>query len=386
MSQPDDPSVVDADTTTDDAPTDAAVPAADAADAPAQAADAAASIGPAPDDYAGRIDLGRSDLEHALSDAPQPIREVAQTAESAFEQVVPMALWQQAQGVLGFELVRFAGQPITIATVLMVLLIVLLTFRISSAAQQIVDRTLRRSGLSRHEGTIAALRRLVHYAIILIGFGIALDTLGVDLAALFTAGAVFAVAFGFAMQNIAQNFVSGLLLLMERSIKPGDILDLGTGPVQVVEMRIRTTIVRTLDEEEVIVPNTDLVQSRVKNFTLRDALYRLRTEVGVSYDSDLREVDAVLQSTADAIPWRLQQPPPRVLLKGFGASSVDFEVSVWIDDPWRAQVHRSLLNHAIWNALHEVGVVIAFPQLDVHVDDALVGALRDRADGRRSAV
>jgi small-conductance mechanosensitive channel len=139
--------------------------------------------------------------------------------------------------------------------------------------------------------------------------------------------------------------------------------------VSVTEMGIRATLVRTRDEEDLIVPNASLVQSMVKNYTLRDSLYRLRTAVGVAYSSDLQVVRSTLQTAAKDVSWRNQGKEPLVLLTGFGSSSVDFEVSVWMEDPWLESRYRSQLNHVIWDALAKHEVTIAFPQLDIHFDD-----------------
>ena len=217
-------------------------------------------------------------------------------------------------------------------------------------------------------GTIGVTQRLIHYVVMAFGLGLALDNLGVDLGALFAAGAVLAVGIGFAMQNIAQNFVSGVILLVERSIKPGDVLEVEGRVVQVEKMGIRSTVARTRDEEEIIIPNSTLVQNSVKNYTLRDSLYRLRASVGVEYGSDMRLVMQVLQGAAEGLDWRFANKDPVVHLVEFGDSSVNFEVSVWITDPWVAPGRRSLLHQAIWWALKDAGVVIAFPQLDVHFD------------------
>jgi small-conductance mechanosensitive channel len=145
--------------------------------------------------------------------------------------------------------------------------------------------------------------------------------------------------------------------------------------VKVVDMGIRATVARTLNEEEIIVPNSILVQSMVKNHTLRDSLYRLRVEVGVVYGSDMKLVMEVLQRTAREATWRVKDRAPLVHLTAFGSSSVDFQVSVWVDDPWIVLRRKSELHQAIWWALKDAGVVIAFPQLDVHFDPEVGGAL-----------
>lgn len=140
-------------------------------------------------------------------------------------------------------------------------------------------------------------------------------------------------------------------------------------------MGIRATIGRTLDEEDVIIPNSQLVTSPVKNYTLKDSMYRLRALVGVVYSADMARVRQVLEKTATELRWRSSQQAPRVLLKEFGDSSVNFEVSVWINEPWTMTQRRNELNEAVWWALKEAGITIAFPQLDVHFDSQIAELL-----------
>jgi len=123
------------------------------------------------------------------------------------------------------------------------------------------------------------------------------------------------------------------------------------------------------------VPNSLLVRSTVKNYTLADRYYRLRARVGVTYGSDLGEVRRVLEETATAVPFRIKEREPRILLWGFGSSSVDYDVSIWIEDPWHAQDARSKFQERIWKAFKEAGIVIAFPQLDLHLDRRVEEAL-----------
>jgi small-conductance mechanosensitive channel len=279
------------------------------------------------------------------------------------------------QTALDIELFTIAGTVVTVATVLIVLMVLAVTMVVSRVVQGGIRRGFERRGVS-DLGTVATASRLAHYAIVALGFAIALDTVGLNLAALFAAGALFAVALGFAMQNIAENFVSGVILLVERAIKPGDILEVEGRIVRVVQLGIRSTVARTRDEEDLIIPNSTLVSSTVTNFTLRDTTFRVRADVGVTYGSDMALVRSTLERAAGALAWRDPQRDQVVLLTGFGDSSVNWNVSVWIDDPWRAMDRRSNLHEALWTALQEAGVVIAFPQLDLHLDDAIMEALR----------
>jgi len=278
------------------------------------------------------------------------------------------------QAALDIELFTIAGTVVTVATVLIILLVLAATLLFSRVVQGGIRRGFERRGVS-DVGTIATTSRLTHYVIVALGFAIALDTVGVNLAALFAAGALFAVALGFAMQNIAENFVSGVILLVERAIKPGDVLEVEGRTVRVVQLGIRSTVARTRDEEDLIIPNSTLVSSTVTNFTLRDTIFRVRAEVGVVYRSDMALVREVLERTADGMPWRMEERDPVVLLTAFGDNAVTWNVSVWINDPWRGPDRRSDLHEALWTALQDAGIVIAFPQLDLHLDPEVVRSL-----------
>lgn len=273
-----------------------------------------------------------------------------------------------------FEGFEIGDTIVTPVSLVLAVLIVLTAYQVSRFLQELAERGLRRTGIET-ESTIGTVRRIIHYGIIVLGFLIAVQQIGIRIETLLAAGAIFAVAFGFAMQNIAQNFVSGIIILIERSIKPGDVLEVEGKIVRVVEMGIRATIVRTLDDEEMIVPNSTLVQTTVKNFTLRDSLYRLRARVGVSYASDMGKVRTTLEETAREIEWRVKDHAPRVHLLEFGDSSVVWEVSVWIQNPWFSPRLLSRLYESVWDALKQNGITIAFPQMDLHLHPRLEEAL-----------
>ena len=264
-------------------------------------------------------------------------------------------------------LFTLSGTNVTILSVIIFFFVVAFSVAISLVLQRTMKRTLAHR-FEKQKGTLAAILRLVHYSIVIIGFGIGLQTIGINISALFAAGAVFAIAIGFAMQNIVQNFVSGIILLIERTIKPGDILEVEDNVVRVVDMGIRTTVVRTWREEELIMPNSIFAQSTVKNFTLNDNEFRLGIEVGVAYESDMKKVIEVLEETARNIPWRLPEPAPRVLLQDFGDSAVIFGVYLNVDDPWKQRVYMSDLRKAVWFAFKEADITIAFHQVDIHFD------------------
>jgi small-conductance mechanosensitive channel len=275
--------------------------------------------------------------------------------------------FSSTDSLINKTLFTISGKEVSLFWIGLFLVVIICTVLVSKAVQRTLSKTLQKRFLNR-EGTLAALLRLLHYLVLIAGFFIGLQLIGINLSALFADGAVFAVGLGFAMQNVVQNFVAGVILLLERSIKPGDVLEIDGTIVKVMDMGIRTTIARTLVDEELIMPNSKFSQSTVKNYTLHDSIYCLGVVVGVSYDSDMHQVIRVLEKTATELTWRLLEPAPAVILQDFGSSSVDFGVYVSIDDPWQQRAFRSELRKDIWFAFKDSGIMIAYPQLDVHFD------------------
>jgi small-conductance mechanosensitive channel len=205
--------------------------------------------------------------------------------------------------------VRIGGDDLTLLEGLEIAAVLVAAFLISRALQRGLARTFRVRGID-DDGTLSIVQRLTHYAVMALGVLVGLGIAQIDVTTIAAAGAVFAVVVGFAMQNISENFVSGLILMIERSIKQGDILEVDGSMVRIVSMGVRATVARTLDEEELIIPNSVMVKDTVKNYTLDDRMFRLHTRVGVSYDSDMRKVRLVLERAAREVPFRSPEHEP----------------------------------------------------------------------------
>jgi small-conductance mechanosensitive channel len=275
--------------------------------------------------------------------------------------------------VLDLRLFEVAGTSVTVASVVTFLVLIIATFWFSRLIQGVVGRMMSRSGVSE-PGTVALVKRGLHYLVLVVGVAVALQTIGISLATAFAAGAVVAVGVGFALQNILQNFVSGMILLAERSIKETDVLEVNGRTIRVEKIGIRSTVARTRSDEQMIIPNSELVQSVVTNYTLADSLCRIVTEVGVSYSSDMHRVREVVTAAATGIVGRHPDRDPVVYMQEFGDSAVVWQVSIWSEKPWTSPLMRSQLNEAIWFALKESGITIAFPQVDVHFPAGAPGA------------
>ena len=219
-------------------------------------------------------------------------------------------------------------------------------------------------------GARDALVTLFGYVGFIFAVIIGLSLAGVDLVGLTVVSGALALGIGFGMQEIANNFVSGLILLFERPIRAGDFVSVGEVEGFVRSIRIRATEIETLDNQNVLVPNSELVSGRVTNWVLRDTYGRLRILVGVAYGSDVEKVREILETVArehSEVITDGRAPEPRALFTGFGDSSLDFELRVRINRIERRFQVTSDLNFAIDQAFREAKVTIPFPQRDLHL-------------------
>jgi len=210
----------------------------------------------------------------------------------------------------------------------------------------------------------------VHYVALLVGFVLALGAAGVDLGRITLVAGALSVGVGFGLQNIVNNFVSGLILLFERPIKVGDSIEIGTLVGTVRRIGIRACTIATFDGAEVIVPNGDLLSDRVVNWTHSDDRRRIDINVGVAYGTDPQTVIELLRRTAGHHSEVLERPAPEALFTGFGDSSLNFALRCWVASFDVAVQVRSAIAVGINAALREAGIEIPFPQRDVHVRTA----------------
>ena len=217
------------------------------------------------------------------------------------------------------------------------------------------------------EGAAQASSKLIYYALVTIGFFWALGAAGVDLSKLTLLTGAFGVGLGFGMQNIVSNFVSGIIISVERPMHINDIIEIGPVLGTVTEIGFRSSTVRTADGADVIVPNSELTMKSFVNWSLTDRFRRGEVKVGVAYGSDPSKVIQLLEATAGGNPSVLQVPPPQVTFEAFGDSRLEFTVRFWTIVEELATV-RSELTVAISNALKQAAIEIPFPQTEVHLN------------------
>lgn len=235
-------------------------------------------------------------------------------------------------------------------------------------------------------GTSYALTTVLHYIILVIGFFAALAAVGVDMTKFAILAGAFGVGIGFGLQNIFNNFFSGLILLLERPVRVGDVIALGgvTGVVQ--RIGIRASIIRLPDSSELIVPNGQLISERVTNRTVPSRQARIDLRIGVAYGSDPQRVIQLLTDVAAAHEKVAKTPAPEVFMKEFGADALLFDLVCWSDDPVRALRVHSDIAVAANAALEQAGIAIPFPQRTIHLetgDRSAADTLRagERRDG-----
>jgi potassium efflux system protein len=215
-------------------------------------------------------------------------------------------------------------------------------------------------------GLSYAVSSLLNYIIIALGFVAGLGVLGVDFSKVTILAGAFGVGIGFGLQSIVNNFVSGLILLFERPIHVGDMVQVGTLQGRVLRIGIRASIIRTMQGSEIIVPNANLITQEVTNWTLSDQLRRIDLPVGVSYGTAPKKVIELLEGVARGHPQVLKDPAPRALFMGYGDSSINFELRAWSEFANWQQVHSDL-TVSVYDAVYAAGMSFPFPQREVRL-------------------
>jgi small-conductance mechanosensitive channel len=230
-------------------------------------------------------------------------------------------------------------------------------------------------------GIIASLRTTGGYAIWIISGIIAVNIMGIRLTSLAVIAGGLSVGIGFGLQNLINNFISGLILLFGRTIQAGDVIQIDQLWGTVLKINIRNTEIRTFDNSIIFVPNSELISGRLTNWTHRGD-YRLRRDlqVGVAYGSDIELVKTTLLRVAKEHAHVLADPAPTVLFKAFGASSLDFTLRIWIDHIDFSLSTLSDLHEAVNHAFAQAGIEISFPQMDVHLRDTVPFQVTSRED------
>jgi small-conductance mechanosensitive channel len=303
-------------------------------------------------------------------------------AVKAWENLIAISIWiVVALHLLGWlpavlkgldsMAMQLGGTRISVLAVLKLALALALLWLLAQWLGRVIENRIGQSEYV-NPGMQVALVKLSKFVLLVLAFLLALDAVGIDLTALAVFGGALGVGLGFGLQRIASNFISGFIVLFDRSIRPGDVITIGDKLGWVQELHARYVVVKDRDGVERLIPNEMLITNEVINWSYSDRNVRLKIPVSISYDNDPEQALALLETAARANPRVLADPAPTTRLMAFGESGIELELRVWIQDPEAGMGSvLSDINLAIWRAFKAAGIVIPYPQRDLHIRSGL---------------
>lgn len=263
--------------------------------------------------------------------------------------------------------VTLGGLRISALTIVKAMLSLAVLLWLATVASRLLERRI--TALPNLTPSLQVLIvKLLKIVLVVIAIVVALRTVGIDLTAFAVFTGAVGVGIGFGLQKLVSNFISGLSILMDKSIKPGDVISVGDTHGWVSSLGARYVSVVTRDATEYLIPNDDLFTQRVINWSYSSADVRLKLPVAISYGADLRKAIELCQRAASEVPRVLKEPKPVCLLKGFGDNGADLELRIWINDPKNGVSNvKSDVFLCIWDNFRTQGIEIPFPQRELHL-------------------
>ena len=279
-----------------------------------------------------------------------------------------LGLWEGFKAFMTDFGIKAGGIDINAYKIAQGIILITLLFWMIGRINSLIDKGLRRSS-KLSPSNRAIVTKVAQIGLYVLGFLMTLNVLGIDLTALAVFSGAVGVGLGFGLQKITSNFISGLILLFEKSLRQGDMVEMSDGTLGTIRhISARYTLVETFSGKEIMVPNEDFITQQVVNWTYSNSGGRIGMTIGVSYDADIKLArDLILQAIKEH-PDTSKDDAPAVHLNEFGDSSVNFQVFFWVDDIIGGRYRpKSDVLFAIWDKFHEHGIEIPFPQRDLHV-------------------
>lgn len=262
---------------------------------------------------------------------------------------------------LNYRLLHFGNYSVSVYHLVLLGVLVIVTWLVLLLVRSAIFRSHRLD-----TGRKYAIYQMIRYVFLVVVIGIGLEGLGVSLTVLLAGSAALLVGIGLGLQNLFNDFVSGIILLVDGSVEVNDVVEVDGLVAQVLEINLRTSVVRTRDEKYIILPNSILTGGKLINWTHHSQTSRFSVFVGVAYGSDVELVMSILRQVAQAHPQVNPDHEPIVRLINFGDSSIDFELLFWTNEVFRVDNVKSDLRIALCAAFQEKGVEIPFPQRVLH--------------------
>lgn len=285
--------------------------------------------------------------------------------------------FEKVLSVLRYPLVSYSGMNISLLLLIEIVLLLVCGILINRLYGMMISRMGRKRNWS--ERTVHLIQAVGKYPFIFVVAMVILSIVGINTSSLALVAGALSVGIGFGMQTIVNNLVSGIILLFDKSIRPGDYISLGSDMLSntfrgnVVQMNIRATVLRTNDNISIIIPNGDLLASQVVNWTYSDEKIRFRVPFSVAYGADIAQVKDIIVQAVSALEVVLVTPEPQIWLAKHGESSLDFLAAIWVEGEHARQPARTfdVVLTAIYNALNSHGIEIPFPQLNLHLPERM---------------
>jgi len=286
-----------------------------------------------------------------------------QTLEDIENEITESSAWETASDFLDWHINIGEGISISILDVIIVSIVIFITTVILRVALKFLTRNLTEDNKGKF-GVVYGYFRWLIYLIILL---ITLDSVGVNITAVFAASAALLIGVGLALQTLFQDIISGVFILIDQSVYVGDIIEIDGKVGRVEEIKLRTTRAVTLDNKVLVIPNHLYLENSLYNWTQNGTTTRESVSVGVAYGSDVQLVKKLLLEAASSNENVLPNPEPTVVFTNFGDSSLDFKVIFTLADSFKAQFPKSEIRFTIDRLFREHNVSIPFPQRDIHI-------------------
>jgi small-conductance mechanosensitive channel len=347
--------------------------------------DVAAGVGEAADAVKDVAGLDLSAGPPVAPDGRQAVKAAESLKEAVAENSVTVGTFLERLDEIGFTV---GDTRFSLWSGLLVLLVVIGVIVFARIGSKFAHKTLSRiSHLNSSQQLLG--EKLLTLAVWAFAILIGMNILGINLTALAFFSGAFGLAIGFGLQKTFGNLIAGIILLLDKSIKPGDVIAVadqaGNSTFgQIRKIGIRAVSVTTRDEREYLIPNENLMINQVENWSYSSKNVRMQVPVGVSYNCDIKLAEKLMLEAAKSVPRVLDTPPPTVWLDQYGSSSVDFVIHCWIRDPEEGVGNiRSAVLKKLWDLFHENGIEIPFPQNDINLRrnaefDQLVAAISQR--------